>query len=74
MVRRREFKILWLRYIEPPKTHFQGGDLECYGCETLTILVSMVRKRGFKLLWLRYIETPLPKKKFEPTELFLSTS
>jgi hypothetical protein len=28
MVRRRGFKILWLRYIEPPPIHFQGGDLQ----------------------------------------------
>ena len=38
MVKRRGFKILWLRYIEEKKTqtHFQGGDSEYYGCETLT--------------------------------------
>ena len=36
MIRRRGFKMLWLRYIEPPQTHFQGGDSEYYGCKKLT--------------------------------------
>jgi hypothetical protein len=37
MVRRRGFKILWLRNIEPTShIHFKGGDSEYYGCETLT--------------------------------------
>jgi hypothetical protein len=48
MVRRRGFKILWLRYIEPPKTHFQGGDSEYYGFVTLTYWYPWLGRGGSK--------------------------
>jgi hypothetical protein len=69
-VRRRGFKILWPRYIEPSSPiHLKGGNLENFGCEKFTYWFPWLRgggskyppppytiRVGFRIWWLRDID------------------
>jgi hypothetical protein len=61
LVKRKGFKILWLRNIEPPPSHIhhKGGIHNIVLRDIDHLLVFIVRRRGFKILWLRNID-PLP--------------
>jgi hypothetical protein len=58
IVRRRWFKILWLRYIEPPSPIRVGIQNIVVARYWPPVGFHDVRRRGFKILWPRYIEPP----------------